>query len=753
VSVPLHLGFDADQPYHLKRSRLVTHGVVLGMTGSGKTGLCVDLLEEVASSGVPALVIDPKGDLAHLGQPWPDDESERWLEGLAASGVGEERIRHLRERVAVTVHTPGSTASHPIDVVGALAAPDGLDAESLAEAATSAATAVLALAGVHGDPVRDPRLVVAATLVRDAWSKGESLDAEQLVLRLVDPPVKKIGVFPVDNFLPRAERMELAMALNGVLASPSFAAWSTGEPLDLDAMLAPVKGRTPVHVMYLAHLDEAARSFFCTLLLSRLVAWMRRQEGSDDLRALLFFDEVFGFLPPHPRMPPTKRPLLTLLKQGRASGVGVVLCTQNPVDIDYKALGNTGWWAVGRLSTAQDRDRVLDGLLGTGDDRAAVEAQLSSLPPWSFVVRDVREPGVRTVRSRWAISYLGGPVTLQSLRDRAGGASSPAAEPAAPSAPPPPPTDDTLPAPPPLPDRYEQRVLGEGARFGPDLRSLLGDGRPPRADGLQVYAPALLATAHMLFDERGGFRHERTAQRLFFPLHGDPEPHEVELDEADLARLPDGPARFEPLPEGLDEGKELDAFARAVRDQLLRAETTELYKHAPTKLSSHGGESRQAFEARVAAAIDDRIDERVAKLRDKVAKQVDRLEAKRDKLERDLVKHRTDAQAKLATEVVNVGETLFGMFFGGRSRSLSSAVSKRGATARAQERATAAEEGLKELDRELYDAEVELQDEVRAIEVEERSTGDDIEVRAVSLERDDLRVEMCVVWVPQARPF
>lgn len=745
----LHLGAVDGAPYRLPRERLVTHGVVLGMTGSGKTGLCVDLLEEVASTGVPILAIDPKGDLAHLGEPWPAEEATTWEAGLAASGVSAERIAHLRERVEVTVHTPGSTASHPIDVFGALAPPTSDDPEIVAEAATTAATAMMGLAGVHGDPVRDPAMVLASTLVREAWAAGMTLTAEQMVLQLVDPPFAKVGVFPVDTFVPRADRMALAMKLNAVLASPAFASWQQGVPLDIDALVEPTDGKTQVRVFYLAHLDEAARTFFCTLLLSRLVAWMRQQPGTDDLRALLFFDEVFGYLPPHPRQPPTKRPLLTILKQGRAAGVGAVLCTQNPVDLDYKALGNAGWWAVGRLSTAQDRDRVLDGLLGQGEDRAEVEGRIASLPPWSFVVRDLRQDQVVTIKSRWAISWLGGPLTLEMLRERAPASTESSATSAAPSdRPEAAPPDDTLPQPPPVPQRYPQRWLDPAARFGPPLGSLLGAGRSPRADGVPVYVPALLATARMVFDERGGFRHEREVQRLF--VAGDDEGHDVELSE--LSDSGPAGARYTPLPVELDEGKELDAFARGVRDELLSSQLTELYTHKPTKLRSKGGESREAFEGRVREAVRDRIDERAAKLRGKVEAKVDKLEAKRSKLERDHAKHLADAQNKLATEVVNAGETLFGMLFGGRSRSLTTAMSKRGVTARAQERASAAEEGLRELDRELYEAEIELRDELQAIDNEERATEGDIEVVEVSLERNDLSVDWAVVWVPDTRP-
>jgi len=747
--VTLHIGSEGDAPYHLDADRLCTHGVVLGMTGSGKTGLCVDLLEEVALSGVPLLVLDPKGDLAHFGRAWPEDVAERWLRGLAESGVSQERVDALREQVDVRLCTPGSTAGQPINVLESLRAPEGVDPEALAEAASTASGALLGLAGVEGDPHRDPRRIVATQVVLDAFQKGESLSAEQFVLRFLDPPFAKVGVFPLDTFLPRDDRMDVAMALNGVLASPSFGAWMEGEALDLDAWLRPQPGATPVTVLYLARLDDAARRFFVTLLLGQLVAWSRRQQGSDRLRALLFFDEVMGFLPPHPHTPPTKGPLLTLMKQARAVGLGVVLCTQNPVDVDYKALSNAGWWAVGRLSTAQDRERVLDGMTAIGVDRGALSETIAGLPPWSFAVRDVREPSVRVVRSRWAISWLGGPVTLAQMRAWRGARPTRGSTPEplpAPSAP------AGLRSPPPVPEGFEQRWVDPAARRRPALVTLFGPAPDaPLGEGAtRHWRPAVLVRAHLRFDERGGFVHERDAHWLYWPVASGTAPVSEGLGpllEALLEDAPDG-GRYDVLPDHLDEASEVRAMERAVRDALHEAETTHLFRHEASKLKSEGGESREAFARRVAEAVEDRIDARVAKLRDKVEGAVDRLEAKREKAERSLVKHQADANARMATEVVNAGETLFGMLFGGRSRSLTTAMSKRQSTSRAQQRVTETEAELRDLDREIYEAEAELRDEIQAIENEERRTLDAIEVTDVHLEKDDIRVEeLVLLWV------
>jgi hypothetical protein len=742
----LHLGsfVSSAEAYRLSPDRLCTHGVVLGMTGSGKTGLAFGLLEELATAGVPVIAIDPKGDLANLGRAWPASEDTAWREGLRAAGVTDERIRALRERVEVVVHTPGSRTVRPVDVLGALSLPRGATDEDLADAATSATGALLSLAGIVADPVRDPRAVVLATLIREAWRAGEEPDVEQLVLRLIDPPFAKVGVFPLDSFLPREDRMAMAMSLNAVLASPGFEAWRAGEGIDVDTWLAPRDGRTPIHVMYLAHLDDAARSFFCALLLSRVVSWTRRQPGTDHLRAALFFDEVFGFLPPHPHDPPTKRPLLTLLKQARAVGLGVVLCTQNPVDVDYKALSNAGWWAVGRLSTARDRERVLEGMVADPALRAELDASIAGLAPRTFAIRDVREDGAVTVRSRWAMSYLGGPRTLAELREAA-----PPQALAQPAVGRPAPADDTVAEPANVPSgELSMRWWSAAERFGPDFFPMLGDGRPPRPDGQVVYAPALLATLRMLFDERG-FEHRREAQRLFYPLRADATGRDVVVRA--LSDCRPTAARYVALPVDLDEGKEIKHFTQKVKQDILNQETTKLFSHPSTKLQSFGGESRDAFQARVDAALRDQVDAAVAKLKDKVEAEVQRLEAKRDKLERDQARHAADAKAKLASEVVGAGEALLGLFFG-RSRSLSSAVSRRASTAKAQGRAADAAEDLQGLQAEIEEAREALEAQIDALTAEVRAKAGAIDEVDVRLEAADLAVDWTLVWVPETRP-
>ena len=428
------LGEDGEiaEPWRLKAERLRTHGVVVGMTGSGKTGLSLVLLEELVREGVPIIAIDPKGDLGSLGlvfrglspekfAPWVEDgkapqTAARWENGLSKWGLDASSVNALADRMDLRLFTPGSSAGRSIDVLGAFRRPSqGVlgDLESRRQLVSATVSGLLGLAGQSTDPVRDPAHVVLSRIIDDAWEARSDPTLEELVLALVDPPFSKVGVFPVDRFFPPDARMALAMKLNAVLASPAFAAWRQGDPMQIDDMLRRPDengGRVPVNVVSIAHLGEQQRRFLLSILLGRLQAWSRRQPGTEGLRAIVYFDEVAGYLPPHPKNPPTKTPLLTLMKQARAVGVGVVLCTQNPVDLDYKALSNAGTWMIGRLQTAQDRARLLKGI-----GRTDLDGTVQSLAKRRFVVH-VAGRSTSVIESRHAMCYLRGPLTGVEIR-------------------------------------------------------------------------------------------------------------------------------------------------------------------------------------------------------------------------------------------------------------------------------------------------------------------------------------------------
>jgi hypothetical protein len=417
------------------------------MTGSGKTALCIALIEEAALQGIPALVIDPKGDLTNLllhfpdmapadFQPWLDAELARregksieqlsaetaalWTRGLAEWAIPAERLRELAETVEIAVYTPGSDAGLKLSVVSSLEAPsmpwEG-NREVLREKISSAVTALLGLVGFQDiDPVRSREHILVANIFESAWSQGHSLDMTELILQIQTPPFEKLGAFQVDTFFPAKERLELAMRLNNILASPGFEAWREGEPMDIGALLYTREGKPRHSIFYIAHLSDAERMFFVTLLLSAVETWMRSQPGSGALRTVLYFDEIFGYLPPQSN-PPSKLPLLRMLKQARAFGVGLLLATQNPVDLDYKGLSNAGTWFIGKLQTERDKARLLDGLesIAAGLDREAYARMISSLGKRVFLLHNVHAPSPVVFESRWAMNYLAGPLTRAQI--------------------------------------------------------------------------------------------------------------------------------------------------------------------------------------------------------------------------------------------------------------------------------------------------------------------------------------------------
>lgn len=762
----------------LDADALVRHAVCIGMTGSGKTGLCVAVLEELAMAGVPLVLVDPKGDLANLAlafrshepadfRPWVDEAEARragrspdahaealsaaWRAGLEAWQVRPERVAAFVDGARVTVYTPGSTAGVPVDVLGSLARPPAgdTDDEALAELSLGSAAALLGLVGHAGDAATDPPVIVVARVLHEAWRAGVALDSATLIAHIADPPFAKVGVFPVDTVWPRAERVRIAVALDAFFASPSAAAWSRGAPLDPDALFA-TGPRTPVSVFSLAHLDEPQRQFVVALLLERIVAWARRQPGTSALRALVYFDEVWGYLPPHPKQPPAKRPVLALMKQARAVGVGVMLATQNPVDVDYAALANAGTWLVGRLQTRQDREKVVHGLAAAGGalDRDVVDGWLAALPPRTFVWRDAGAPAPTLLMSRHTISWLRGPLTRAEIRRLS-------PEPEPPPAPAPvaaaPPPGATL-APPPPPDGFSYRFLDPEAAHGARLVAYVRPG-PRRDDGAIVWAPALYARLRLSFAARD-LALDRDEHRFVFPLDAGVATEPALTDDDLRPSPPPGPAYWLPLPADLDEARELRAAEKRIVEEVLRGEVERTFRHRGLGLQARAGEDEAAFRARVLAAADDRADAEIAKLRDRVARDVQRLEDRRERLIRDRDRRALDAQSRQTDEIVHAGTSLLGLFFGRRrvASAVSGAVGKRRRTAAAEQRASELDQEIAALENDVFDLESRIEAEIAEIRERWRRDAADIEVLPVKLARSGIAVDrFTLVWVPVTR--
>jgi len=437
------------QPILYPGKDLTTHGIIVGMTGSGKTGLSIDLIEEALMDGVPVIAIDPKGDLGNLlltfpglspaeFQPWVDpaeaerksltveqtavDTAQTWQKGLAASGIAPERIAQLKASADFVIFTPGSTSGIPVSVLQSFRRPRGdLGDEETQEKVKSVTSALLGLVGIEADPIRSREHILISSIINDTWGKGMDLTLPDLIVQLQNPPFEKLGVFEVNTFFPPKDRLDLAMRINGLIASPSFQSWLNGAPLDIDTFFHAPDGRPRCSIFAIAHLSDAERMFFVTLLLQEVLAWMRLQQGTDSLRALLYFDEVFGYFPPYPFNPPSKVPLLTLMKQARAFGLGVVLATQNPVDIDYKGISNAGTWIIGKLQQEGDRERVMGGLEGALQegggslDREWFTRVLGGLKPRQFLLHNVHTARHVVLQSRFAMSYLRGPLTKAQI--------------------------------------------------------------------------------------------------------------------------------------------------------------------------------------------------------------------------------------------------------------------------------------------------------------------------------------------------
>lgn len=779
-------GLDSN-PFHLDGDGLVTHGVVLGMTGSGKTGLSMTLLEELTLAGVPLVLIDPKGDLPNLGLLFPDfspNSFEAWVDPQEAQRQGKSpaelaaqassqqkerlaqwdldgaRIEQLRSKMDLRIYTPGSKAGTPVNLLGSFACPSSEvleQAESKADLIGGTVAGLLSLVGVVADPLRSPEHIVLSQILEKAWSEGEDLSLETLISRLVDPPFKKVGVFPLDTFYPSDKRMELAMRLNSVLASSSFALWAQGDPISPSDLCTPKDGRVPVSIFYLAHLSDQERMFFVALLLEKLLAYTRTLSGTTALRSLLYFDEVAGYIPPTAN-PASKRPLITLMKQSRAVGFGLVLATQNPVDIDYKGLSNAGTWMIGRMQMTQDRERVADGLTSAeaGFDRAALMEHFEKLQARIFLVKAPGQPKPTLVHTRQAMAFLRGPLTRADLerlslpkapeRQVAGPASSGASQ------------DGLSRVPPICPEGFTQRYLDPRVVFSAQLENAFENfAEPARSDGKIRMRPALLAEMHVRFDEdRGGFVHDQHLFRVFFPIdEGLKSAFNLDLQSGDLLDTAPSESLFEGLPTSLDEPQELKAAQKAVVDETFRNVTSSQFIHAGLKLYGSGGQSREEFEAVVEAAIQERIDAQVAKLNDRVQKEVASLQDKIEKHQAKVSQLESQTQGRQMEQIWNAGAALLG-FFTGSKKSVASAVgtamTKNRLRSQSAQRSESAGNELERMQAKLDEIQEKLEADVAAIEEKERAAQVNIEEKAVRLETSDIRLaHFGILWIPVSR--
>jgi hypothetical protein len=779
----LDKGEAAPEPLLYDSRDLVTHAAIVGMTGSGKTGLLLSLLEEAAIDKIPALVLDPKGDLANLlltfpelrpedFAPWIDPDAaaragvtpeefaakqaETWRNGLAQWGQSGERIARLREAADFAIYTPGSEAGLPVSILSSLSAPPPeviADGDLLRDRVQTLVSSLLALLEIESDPMRGREHILLSNIFDASWRAGRSLDLAGLIQQIQKPPVDRIGVLDLETFYPAKERFELAMAFNSLLGSPGFGAWMQGEPLDVDRLLYTPTGKPRVAILSISHLSDKERMFFVSLLLEQTIGWMRSRPGTTSLRALLCMDEVFGYMPPVAN-PPSKRPLLTLLKQARAFGLGLVLATQNPVDLDYKGLSNVGTWFLGRLQTERDKLRLLDGLEGAaggGLDRASLEKILSRLGNRVFLLHNVHEDAPVVFQCRWALSYLRGPLTRPEIKRLMGPRKQ--AAPAAPVRP------EAAALPPPLPPPAASSDLSSAAPvLPPEIPQRFLPVRAQRT-GI-VYEPALFATATLHFvDEKKGIDHAEELS-LLTPLGDEVDwtsAEAVRVEKEDLEEEPVDGASFGSLPDAAVRARSYDGWRKQLEEALFRTRRCELLRSPALDALSRPGESERDFRIRLGDLARQRRDAQVEALRKKHAPKVAMLEDRIRRAEHNKEKQAEQARSQTWNAVVSTGTAVLGALFGG-GRRRGSAFAKAGSAARGfgrtlQERqdVARAEESLEAVQKQLADLNADLEAEIGRLEARLDPETEELEVLGLKPRRKDVEVRyLTLAWRARA---
>ena len=771
---------------------LVTHAVCVGMTGSGKTGLCLGLLEEAAIDGIPAIVIDPKGDLANLmltfpqlrGEdfaPWINEDDARkkglstgdyatqqaelWKNGLGEWGQSGERVQKLRDAAEFVVYTPGSNAGMPVSILKSFAAPsqDILDdAELLRERVGTTTTSLLGLIGVEADPIKSREHILLSTILDQAWRKGQDLDLAALIQQIQTPPLSKVGVLDLDSFYPSKERFALAMQLNHLLAAPGFTAWLEGEALDVGQMLHSPAGKPRIAIFSIAHLSDAERMFFVTLLLSQTLGWIRGQSGTTSLRAILYMDEIFGYFPPVAN-PPSKAPLLTLLKQARAYGLGVVLATQNPVDLDYKGLANTGTWFIGRLQTERDKARVLEGLEGAAAssgkkfDKQRMEQLLAGLGSRVFLLNNVHEDAPEVFQTRWTLSYLRGPLTrsqIKLLMDPVKSRESLGAMGKEKSA-----TSES-------PEGRSQAspLTPHASRpmLSPDVPQQFIPIRGEQPNGsLLVYQPLLLGGAQVRFsDSRAGVDVTRDVTVLAPITDGAvavewDHAAEVALALSDLEQAPAERAQFANLPVAAGKAKSYEAWNKDFCGWLFRNQKVDLLRSPSTKECSKPEESERDFRVRQQQSWREQRDTQSASLRQKYASKITSLRDRIRRAQQMVERQQTESRSSQIQAAISVGATILGAFLGRKTISATNigkattAIRGAGRAIKESQDVGQAEENASVLQQQLADLEAQFKAETELLAAATDPLSEKLETLSLKPTKTNIAVKLvALAWTP-----
>ncbi len=772
---------------------LVTHAVCVGMTGSGKTGLCVGLLEEAVIDHIPAIVVDPKGDLANLlltfpdlrnedFLPWINEEDARrkgispqeyagrqaalWKKGLAEWGQDGSRIRKLKSSAEFAIYTPGSTAGIPVSILKSFTFPGKAvtgDGELLGERIGTTVTSLLDLLGVEADPIRSREHILLSTILDTAWKQGQDLDLAGFIQAIQTPPATRIGVFDLESFFPSKDRFALAMKINNLLAAPAFSAWLEGDPLDIDRMFYTAEGKPRVSIFSIAHLSDTERMFFVSILLTQLLGWMRSQSGTTSLRTLFFMDEIFGYFPPVAN-PPSKAPLLTLLKQARAFGLGIVLATQNPVDLDYKGLSNTGTWFLGRLQTERDKERVLDGLEGAAAgragrfDRKGMEQILAGLGQRVFLMNNVHEDVPVVFQTRWAMSYLRGPLTRTQIKQLMDPVKSLQSEPApadAPAAPAAPATSERSASPlsvrPVLPPKVPRCYL--------PVRSAQPEGASLH------YEPMVMGIGKVYYANAKVGIATRREVCLAAEFSGGPSP--VDWDEAreegihenDLEKFPHDPdSSFGEVPADAMNPKNYAEWGTAFREWIYRNRKLELLRSPSFGVVSEPGETEKDFRIRLTQAAREKRDQQVERLRQKYAPKIVSLQDRIRRAEQAVEREKAQAAQQKLSTAISFGATILSALTGRKTVSqstlgrASTAARGAGRTVKEVQDVARAKENVEALVKKLEDLQALLDRETDEVIKAADPLAEILETSEVRPKKSDISVTlMSLAWFPYWR--
>jgi len=770
---------------------LTTHAVCVGMTGSGKTGLCLALLEEAAIDGIPAILVDPKGDLGNLlltfprlapedFLPWIDpaeaarqglepgafaqQTAHRWQDGLAAWQQDGGRIQRFCDAVDRVIYTPGSTAGLPLTVLRSFAAPPPAirnDDEALRERIVSSVSGLLALLEVNADPLQSREHILLSQILDRSWRAGADLDLGGLIRAIQSPPIDRVGMIDLETFFPAKDRVALAMQLNNLLASPGFAGWLQGEPLDIQRLLYTPEGKPRISILSIAHLSDNERMFFLTILLGELLAWVRRQAGTPSLRALFYMDEVFGYFPPSAN-PPSKKPMLTLLKQARAFGLGVVLATQNPVDLDYKGLANAGTWFLGRLQTERDKLRVLEGLEGAATaagstfDRGAMDTMLSGLGNRVFLMNNVHLHEPVVFQSRWVLSYLRGPLTrgqIQTLMESKKQAAISAATPAGVT------PVGTAPV------SGVSAVTTATASQRPILPAEAGEcfvltrGSAAQAT---TYQATLLGKAKVHFtDAKRGvdvWKDLAVVAPLSDTMPDDPwaEAEVLEAGEIETEKQTPAQARFASTPPEIGTARNYAKWKKDLQAFLYRGQEVQVWACASLKKFSEPDEAEDHFRIRVSQECRETRDRQIAELRERHASKYRTLDDQIRRAGERVSREKAQQSQRTLDTVISMGSAVVGALLGGRKVFSSSTISKATTAARSASRIARdsqevgqANESLEVLQQRKADLDAQVQEEIQQLETVYSPQNLACEAVSVRPKKTDITVDAVVLaWRP-----